>query len=67
MGNLYQSLFNISLHRYAYVDLHQLAREQQDLADEPLMVESSEDGRQIGVLRVTLYIVQALHYLGLTK
>ncbi|XP_050723275.1 protein fantom-like isoform X2 [Eriocheir sinensis] len=50
---------------YAYVDLHQLAKERQDLTDETLTVESSEDGSQIGVLRVTLYIVQALQHLGL--
>lgn len=55
----------VYIHRYAYVDLHQLARERHDMANQALTVESSEDGSQIGVLRVTLHIVNALQYLSL--
>lgn len=42
-----------------------MARERQDILDGMLAVESAEDGSQIGVLKVTLRIVQALEYLGL--
>ncbi|KAG0713018.1 X-linked retinitis pigmentosa GTPase regulator-interacting protein 1 [Chionoecetes opilio] len=51
--------------KYAYVDLHHMAREKQDMLDGLLAVESAEDGSQIGVLKVTLRIVKSLEYLGL--
>ena len=56
---------NISSHSYAYVDLQHMARERQDMLNGMLAVESAEDGSQIGVLKVTIHIIQALEYLGL--
>ena len=54
-----------SSHRYAYVDLQHIAKERQDIVEGELAVESAEDGSQMGVLKVTVHITQALVNLGL--
>ena len=46
------------------MDLHDLLRMGQDLQEEDLVVENAEDGSEMGVLRITLRILDVLHQLN---
>ncbi|XP_069183778.1 protein fantom isoform X2 [Procambarus clarkii] len=52
---------------YAYVNLHDLLRKGEDLQDAELIVESADDGSQMGVLNVTLRIVDVLTHFNITS
>ncbi|XP_069942029.1 protein fantom isoform X3 [Cherax quadricarinatus] len=51
---------------YAFVNLHELLKKGQDLHDAELTVESADDGSQLGVLCITLHIVDVLKHLNIT-